>query len=281
MSPLAPEDPRLPSPPEQPPGIWRTWSRGQIFFGGLLLLMLDFSLQILVYGLREDLFLPVLLGSALGVVVPCMFIARLHGGSLRTEFHVGPVAPTDALRAALFAFAAAVPLSWLTALSLRVHPMPEDHLQFFTSHLPTAPAAIALSAFAVIVVAPLAEELLFRGVLYRLSRGLWGSLPAAVISALCFTLVHGEPWYFFGLLALGFLLAFLYEMTRSITVCWITHGTHNAISFWLLLADRNGEIDTATDGLTGWIPALISLVCLAFLCYRFIQQHRAERPDWE
>ena len=77
------------------------------------------------------------------------------------------------------------------------------------------------------------------GLLYRLARRTWGASSAAVVSALAFGLLHGEPWYLFGLVGLGLLLAYVYEMTGSLTPGIVLHGVYNGASFFLLLQDAN------------------------------------------
>jgi membrane protease YdiL (CAAX protease family) len=84
------------------------------------------------------------------------------------------------------------------------------------------------------VVAPICEELLFRGFIFRsLSnwRGIW---PAAVITGLLFGAVHGLSAPAVDLLPLaflGFVLCLVYHWSGSLYPCIALHVLNNAIAF--------------------------------------------------
>lgn len=83
---------------------------------------------------------------------------------------------------------------------------------------------IALSA---VVFAPIFEEILFRGFLYRNLKQLWGPGPAMVAAGLLFGLAHLEPGLILPLSALGATLAFLYERSGSLLVPIFVHALWN------------------------------------------------------
>ncbi|MDL5157791.1 CPBP family intramembrane glutamic endopeptidase [Actinomycetospora termitidis] len=84
------------------------------------------------------------------------------------------------------------------------------------------------------LVVPLGEELLFRGVGFGSLRR-YGVVVAATVSSLLFALAHGLNVVFLAVLVLAVLNAVLYERTRSIWPCFVTHATFNLTSFTLLL----------------------------------------------
>jgi CAAX protease family protein len=110
---------------------------------------------------------------------------------------------------------------------------------------------LALTGIGVVLLAPLGEETLFRGFLYRGLRRpfrsgdgqrrlpVWG---AAVISGGLFGLGHLQGWSFFVLVpplwVVGIGLAFVYQRRRSLLASMAAHGTFNVIGFLFLLADR-------------------------------------------
>ena len=86
-----------------------------------------------------------------------------------------------------------------------------------------------------IVVAPVAEELFFRGFMLpgiskRLGKG-WG----IVISAFIFSLVHLKPGALVPIFLLGLLLAWLYIKSKSIWPCIFAHFTYNSIAFVIMI----------------------------------------------
>jgi membrane protease YdiL (CAAX protease family) len=84
--------------------------------------------------------------------------------------------------------------------------------------------------------APLVEESIFRGALYRQLRTTWHWLPAALVTALGFGLMHGYPVPLLGpVIALGFGFAFLREWRGSIIASMTAHCLHNTTVIVLLL----------------------------------------------
>ncbi len=84
------------------------------------------------------------------------------------------------------------------------------------------------------LAAPIAEELVFRGVLYRWMRAHWGLPMALLISALCFSLLHGIGWLVPALALVGMILALVYERSGSLWPAIMTHGCFNAINTILI-----------------------------------------------
>jgi membrane protease YdiL (CAAX protease family) len=96
--------------------------------------------------------------------------------------------------------------------------------------------------------APIVEEWLFRGVLFRaLDAGLspvmkrGGTLVAALVSACLFGLAHGEPLQFAGLALLGVILAVVVKRTQRLVPSIITHASFNAVALASLIAQRSGH----------------------------------------
>lgn len=95
------------------------------------------------------------------------------------------------------------------------------------------PLDLAMDLIAVAVLTPVAEELLFRGVLFGGLRQRMGFLAAAVVSAAIFTAVHEvQAWP--GVFFLGFALALAYERTRNLWASIGTHGVVNALPLVLV-----------------------------------------------
>ena len=97
-------------------------------------------------------------------------------------------------------------------------------------------ASVAMTVFVTVVLAPVFEELIFRGVLYGSLRARLGVWPSIFISALVFALAHGYSTVGFGSVFLsGALWAWSYERTRSLLPGTIAHVANNAaVSITLL-----------------------------------------------
>lgn len=88
----------------------------------------------------------------------------------------------------------------------------------------------------VCILAPILEEIIFRGILLR---GLLqnGTSPvfAIFLSSVLFGLAHLNPWQFFGAGMLGAVFGFIYYRTKSLWICIFLHALNNMISFIFML----------------------------------------------
>ena len=78
------------------------------------------------------------------------------------------------------------------------------------------PGMFAASLVAVAVLAPIVEELVFRGLLYGWIAGRWGDAWRLVVSSLAFAAAHFEPAHVMLVLPLGLLFGWLRRRTDSL-----------------------------------------------------------------
>ena len=86
-----------------------------------------------------------------------------------------------------------------------------------------------------VVVAPVTEELAFRGYLYGVIKRYLGAIPALVLSGILFALIHLNLPSFFPLLVLASVFALAYELSGSLLVPMTMHALFNAFSLILVL----------------------------------------------
>jgi len=94
----------------------------------------------------------------------------------------------------------------------------------------------ALLLFLGTVVAPLKEELIFRGLLYPPLRYSYGRLRGILLTSVLFASLHLDLIRFIPLLIGGIVLTWLYERAGSLWPSVVAHGTWNmlmALALWL------------------------------------------------
>jgi len=89
----------------------------------------------------------------------------------------------------------------------------------------------------VAVVAPIVEELIFRGLIFQGFRKNYNGFVAVVMSALLFALFHLNPWQFPATFVLGLLLGWIMLRTKSILLVILGHSINNllvllTITYW-------------------------------------------------
>ena len=97
------------------------------------------------------------------------------------------------------------------------------------------PLSLLIYLLLLAVIAPVAEELLFRGYLYPALREKMSKYAAVGISAMLFALLHMNPMALIPITIIGVVLAVLYEMTRSIIPCVVCQAMNNLLVFCVLM----------------------------------------------
>jgi glutamate-5-semialdehyde dehydrogenase len=85
----------------------------------------------------------------------------------------------------------------------------------------------------VIVMAPVVEELFFRGLLLHGLLRVWRPAPAILFSSALFAFGHLNPWQLIVASGFGMILGWIYYRTSSLTLCMACHALHNSISFFV------------------------------------------------
>ena len=81
----------------------------------------------------------------------------------------------------------------------------------------------------VVIMAPVIEELIFRGVIMHGLMRNYSKFTAVFASALMFALFHLNPWQFPATFILGLLLGLLMVRTRNIYLCILGHAFNNGL----------------------------------------------------
>jgi len=131
----------------------------------------------------------------------------------------------------------------LTVLLQTISGEPVEAPEQVGEHLPAV--GTALTVVYAIVIAPIGEELFFRGVLFRALRDRHGFWVGAVGSSIGFGLIHFIPGSAIDAALLmtvmfftGIALCFIYERRRTIVAPIAAHVTFNVIGIVLILGLR-------------------------------------------
>jgi membrane protease YdiL (CAAX protease family) len=96
--------------------------------------------------------------------------------------------------------------------------------------------AVSLAVLSLVVIAPIVEEIVFRGLLFGALAGRLGVLGSAIVTALLFGAVHGDPVLFPSLAAIGFIGALAYAATGNLWVSVALHAANNALGAVFIVA---------------------------------------------
>ncbi len=173
------------------------------------------------------------------LVVPVMIYLLRRKYTLSKSLRINPVSKKIVFSTILLSLGAMVLFDEINILVNMVIPMPDSFLQVEAMLTPDNPLSLVLLIFTVVILAPVGEEVLFRGFLQKYLENAWGDITRAILlSSLFFAVIHFNPYWMIQIYFLGVLLGFLAWRTGSIIPCIIFHVIINATS---LLFTSMGE----------------------------------------
>lgn len=119
-------------------------------------------------------------------------------------------------------------VSYLAKLALGDADSTQNLLVFFKDS--TSFTEKALLVFTAVVVAPLTEEVAFRGYLHGVLRQVGGRWCGILVSSLIFAAIHGHLPSFPGLIVLAIAFSLLYERTGSLWANILMHAGFNSLN---------------------------------------------------
>jgi len=134
---------------------------------------------------------------------------------------------------------------------------------------------ILLSVVIGVVVAPIVEELVFRGTLYRLWAERWGWIASTLATSALFAACHPNK---FAAFATSVLLIALLRRTGSLRACIFVHAVGNGLLWYPLLGQHvfvtSGK-ETGELALWPWHLLALAVVVFALPAYVWMS-----RDDW-
>jgi membrane protease YdiL (CAAX protease family) len=110
-----------------------------------------------------------------------------------------------------------------------------EHFDVVTKNPTITAIGVVLTVLSLVVLGPIVEEIVFRGLLFGALAPRLGVLAAALITALLFGAVHGDPVLFPTLAAFGFIAALAYAATGNLTVAIALHAINNSLGAAILV----------------------------------------------
>ncbi|MBN1441289.1 MAG: CPBP family intramembrane metalloprotease [Planctomycetes bacterium] len=180
--------------------------------------------------------------SAIFALFVAVVLWKVHGPRL-APLRVEASSPRNLPPVLLLCAVSFVPLIWIYACSLLflelagVETAPQAPVDAFLRAVQAGDELrIILLVLTAVLLAPLAEEVLFRGLLHGLLRLRWGIAAAGVISSAVFALFHFSLGAFLPLFLVGLLLVFVLEKTGSLLYAMLFHAAFNGVQLLAMLA---------------------------------------------
>ncbi len=127
------------------------------------------------------------------------------------------------------------------------------------------------------VLAPVLEEIIFRGIIMRFLAP-YGTLISIIVSAVGFSMLHFAPSIFIAILIIGIVLGFVRVYTNSILSCILFHSVFNFSSLLQIVFEKELEGMWLISGIYILVMACLFPV-LFFILYK-TSEHKGHEKGY-
>lgn len=240
---------------------------GNLFAADMTMAEADAAMLEIMYAHQTE----ILLVSYLFVLAVLWMMARHRGMSMiaftglhhRTTTAIG-----------VLALAAGVAAAFWATIAINLIPWPESWMEaYLTESSALTTAKPVLDFVAVVLLAPLVEEMLFRGVIYDAFCMLLPAGAAVLFQGVLFGSVHGAVIWIIYAAFMGCVLGYVRKHTGSVRPCVLMHIAFNGSSYlFTWFAERYSE-DSATVVLVFIASAFVLLLSMYGISFRTSEEN--------
>ena len=203
-------------------------------------------------------------GGSLFLIIPFVY-ARLRRYPLRRVFRLNPVPARVLLLSLPVGIALTVLSDELDRLLGLLITIPQWVYDMMYPLKVETMSDWALILTGAVLIASVAEEVLFRGFLQVSLERKGDATRAVLLSALAWTLIHQNPYWAVEIFIMGVFIGFLAWRTNSIFPSVVVHALNNFIAVWIL--NRNLEETMGWYEWNGHVSPLVLAVALFVLVW--------------
>jgi|TARA_B100000953_G_scaffold61475_1_gene48959 hypothetical protein len=165
------------------------------------------------------------------LIVPVLILLNRKQLSIIESLRLNAISKQVIVATILLSIGAMIIADEINILVDMIIPAPDSFLQLEALLTPDNPISMFLLIITIVLLAPIGEELLFRGFLQKYLEIAWGDITKAILlSSLFFAAIHFNPYWLIQIYLLGVLLGYIAWQTQSVVSSIIFHVIINASS---------------------------------------------------
>ena len=185
------------------------------------------------------LYLSFFLGQG-AIILPPIYYLNSKKKSISDSFRLKPVSFDTIINSIIFSIGIIILFDALDRVIHQIVPTPDYIIDLGKIMQPESTLGLIFLFLAVVVMAPIGEEVVFRGFLQKFLEEYWKDITRAVlVTSLFFAMIHFNPYWTIQIYLLGVILGFLSWRTKSIIPSIVLHSMNNGIAFILTVFDES------------------------------------------
>ena len=205
------------------------------------------------------------------MIVPLLLFLHLKKEPLAERLRLHPVSTTVLSATTLLSVGIVIISDEIDRLTNLLLPQPDYFNQLENMLRFDSVLSVFFLLSTISILAPLGEELLFRGFLQKILEESWKDITKAVlITSVFFAFIHMNPYWIIQIYLMGILLGYLAWRTGSIIPGFILHGLNN--TFALFLNNTTSSIEHIYSW-NGHVTPLLLVIAVGLIIFGFKRLH--------
>lgn len=219
------------------------------------------------YSQKTFTFISFIVGQSF-MLIPLIFFLISKKEPLINRLRINPVSSETIKLTTMFSIGLIILSDEFDRLIQVFIPSPNYIIDLNSLLQPESILGYILLIIAVAIIAPIGEELLFRGFLQQFLEQNWKDITRAIlITSLFFSIIHMNPYWFIQIYVLGVMLGFLSWKTNSIFPPLILHALNNGTALLFSFIDiEKSSLYLWNNHVAPWVLLLaVALVYTGFV----------------
>jgi membrane protease YdiL (CAAX protease family) len=219
--------------------------------------------------------------SVFGIILPAFLLTRRFPAGFRGQLRIMRPRTHRLIMVAVATCAAVVLVDEIYVINQRFSPVPEDYAEAIRELRPDGALAFTVTLLGLCLLVPLAEEVVFRGLIQRIFTRNMGPVVGVALAGAVFGAVHLNAHLLISITAFGWFLGFLYQATGNLTYPIIAHAIFNSVALVQLMTDATVEGGNLPVYLRDVWIVVASLVLIVFFIAKIREGGSESEPPSE
>ena len=219
--------------------------------------------------------------ALVGIILPAYLLLRRFPGGLVGQLRIGKPRTHRLIMVIVATCAAVVLIDQIYVLNQRISPVPDDYADAIRELKPTNLMQFGITFAGLCLLVPVAEELIFRGLIQQIFTRNMGAVLAVVLAGATFGAIHLNAHLLISITAFGCFLGYLYYVTGNLTYTIVAHAIFNMVAFAQLAFQSEQEASAMPVYLTDVRIVVVAVVFFIFLIFKMKEGGPETEPPQE
>jgi hypothetical protein len=203
--------------------------------------------------------------SLFGIVLPVALLMRKFPGGFTGQIRLTRPRIHRLILVIVASCAAVVLVDQIYVINQHFTPVPEEYAEQIRELKPGTAWQLIVTAIGLCILVPVAEEMVFRGLIQRIFSRNMLPIVAVLLSGALFGAVHLNAHLLISITCFGWFLGFLFESTGNLVYSMVAHAIFNTVALVQLTTDASVESGNLPVYLRDVWMVVVALVLFIFL----------------